>query len=224
MKRRVQIDSAILSFIIILTGFLYQFPHFYSKNILWDDVMDFIGLSLVLNGTYLRMGARGLKKANSNSGQSLVTVGLYTLVRNPMYLGSFLIGAGFILIVWPWWALPIFGYLFYLRFNKEMVSEEMRLSEVFGEEYKRYTKKVPRFLPRFKDILRAKIKEIFPLEQTWSTKERWGLLGWPLMAVFLEAFQEGIVFGFVSIGKISYIFMLSIVVFTAVMWLEYKSA
>jgi len=34
-----------------------------------------------------------------------------------MYLGSFLMGAGFILIVWPWWTLPIFAALFFALTN-----------------------------------------------------------------------------------------------------------
>src|SRR3990167_9267300 len=121
MKTRIKIDSAILSFFIILTGFLYQFPSLYAGSPLTDDLLDFLGVIVVLKGTFIRMAARGYKKAYSKSGAGLVTTGPYTLVRNPMYLGSFLMGAGFILMVWPWWSLPVFAGLFYLRFSRQII-------------------------------------------------------------------------------------------------------
>ena len=195
MKNRIKIDSAILSFIIILTGFLYQFPRLYTSSPLIDDILDFLGVIVVLKGTFIRMAARGYKKAYSKSGQGLVITGPYTLVRNPMYLGSFLMGAGFILIVWPWWSLPIFTWLFYLRFIKQIAQEEKFLSETFKNDYEAYTKKVPRLFPKIADAFTMKVKETFPLEYVWSTKEKFGLFAWPLLAVFLEAFQENIVLG-----------------------------
>ena len=127
---------------IILTGLLYQFPRVYYANRFFDNILDFIGLSVMLKGVYIRMAARGHKKAHSNQGEGLVTTGLYSYTRNPMYLGTFLVGAGFVLIVWPWWSLPIFGWLFYLRFKKQVLKEEKHLRGLFKEEYKIYCRKV----------------------------------------------------------------------------------
>ena len=60
MKKRVKTDNAILSFVIILTGFLCLFPRLYGTSLLVDDLLDFFGLMVVLSGTYLRMaGALG---------------------------------------------------------------------------------------------------------------------------------------------------------------------
>lgn len=222
MKRRVRVDHAILSFVIILTGFLYQFPQVYSRDIFRDDVLDFVGVLVVLLGTYVRMAARGHKKAFSKSGHGLVTSGLYTLVRNPMYLGSFLMGSGFILIVWPWWTLLIFAVLFYVRFNKQMVQEEKILQEKFGKDYEQYTKKVPRLFPRFKSLINAHMKDLFPKEETWSTQEKWGLYGWPVVAVILELLQEKLIFGFADLFKIVFIVVLAVIVFSVTMWVEYQ--
>lgn len=224
MKTRIKIDSAILSFIIILTGFLYQFPWLYTSSRATDNILDFIGIIGVLKGIYFRMAARGYKKAHSQSGHGLVMVGPYTLVRNPMYLGSFLMGTGFVLIVWPWWTAPIFGYLFYVRFIPQIKKEELYLHETFGQDYDEYTKKVPRIFPKIKDAVMAKAKDIFPLKYIWTTKEKWGLIGWPMLAVFSEAFQEKVVFGFADFGQIIFIFVLAIVSFTFAKWLEYQRA
>ena len=138
MKKRIKIDSALLSFIIIITGFLFAFRGLYPLNPFLDDALDFLGFIVLLSGILLRMAARGHKKAHSKKSQALVTSGPYMLVRNPMYLGSFLMGAGFILIVWPWWSLPLFAVLFYIRFKKQVVKEEEFLEELTGRRYKAY--------------------------------------------------------------------------------------
>ncbi len=224
MKTRIKIDSAILSFIIILTGFLYQFPWLYTSSPATDNMLDFIGLIVVLKGTYLRMTARGYKKSHSQGGHGVVMTGPYSIVRNPMYLGSFLMGAGFVLIVWPWWTLPIFGYLFYLRFIVQIKKEELYLHETFGRDYDEYTKKVPRFFPRLKDEIRVNRKEVYPFDVAWSTKEKWGLVAWPVLAVFLEAFQENIIFGFTDFVQIIFVFSLAIGYMAVATWIIYKRA
>lgn len=222
MKKRVKTDNAILSFVIILTGFLCLFPRLYGTSLLVDDLLDFFGLMVVLSGTYLRMAARGFKKANSKKGGALVIAGPYRLTRNPMYLGSFLMGAGFILIVWPWWMLPFFAALFYLRFNKQIVKEEKKLTETFGDRYKQYLQDVPRLFPSLKTLKNSKFSEIFPPELCWNTKEKGGLLGWPLVACFLETLQEGIVFKIIDLDRTVYVFLVSAITFAAIVILLYK--
>ncbi len=213
MKKRIKIDSSLLSFIIILTGFLYLFPGLYSSNRVFDNVMDFFGMIIILKGVLLRMSARGYKKANSRKSESLVTDGPYSLVRNPMYLGSFLLGAGFVLIVWPWWSLPAFSGLFYMRFKKQVVKEEALLTEVFGKEYKSYCHKVPRVFPSCKQILKFKLKDVINIEEAFSTKEKRGLIGWPVLAVLMESFQEIFIFKGTDIGQTLLIFVSAMVVF-----------
>jgi len=144
MKKRIKIDSSILSFVIILTGILYQFRNLYTEDLLIDDALDFVGLFMILSGTFLRMMARGFKKEHSQQGHGLVMDGPYALTRNPMYLGSFLMGVGFTLIVWPWWSVGLFAILFYIRFNKQMIKEEQYLTKTFKENYESYAKKIQR--------------------------------------------------------------------------------
>jgi len=222
MKKRIKIDSSLLSFIILLTGFLYLFPGLYSSNRVLDNVLDFVGIITILKGVLFRMIARGHKKVHSRKGEALVIDGPYTVVRNPMYLGSFLIGAGFVLIVWPWWTLPIFAWLFYMRFTKQVVKEETLLTELFGKEYKVYCRRIPRVFPTWKIISKMRLKNILNVEEAFSTKEKRGLIGWPLLAILLESFQEMIVFKGTDIGQTVILVVSAMVVFALGIIFLYK--
>ena len=222
MKDRIKIDSALLSLLFIFTVVLFQFPHFFPHNVLLDDVLDFLGFGIALTGTFLRMSGRGHKKAHSAQGHGLVVTGPYTLVRNPMYLGSFLMGAGFILIVWPWFMIPVFAVLFYQRFNIQMLKEEEHLKIFFGQTYENYARGVPRIFPRLKNLPEIEFRRIFPREELWTTKETRALFFWPLLAVVMESIQEKIVFGYVNFPKIIFNFTLSAAIFVGATAILYK--
>lgn len=224
MKQRVKIDNSLLSFAIILTGFLYLFPSVYFGNKIADNVLDFLGLFTVLCGTFLRMAARGYKKANSHKSEQLVIDGPYSVVRNPMYLGSFLMGAGFVLIVWPWWTLLLFGTLFYLRFRRQVIKEETKLTEVFGQAYRDYLKRVPRAFPTPVTVKGIKFTKAFPKEVLANTQEKRGLWAWPLLAVLLESLQEKLVFGSTHIFLTVVISLSAMTVFAVLIWSLYKDA
>ncbi|MDD3374230.1 MAG: isoprenylcysteine carboxylmethyltransferase family protein [Candidatus Omnitrophica bacterium] len=223
MKKRVQVDSLILSSTIILTGALYLFPGLYSKNIWSDNIFDYLGFLALLLGVYLRMAARGYKKEFSRKGHGLVSNGLYAFVRNPMYLGSFLMGSGFLLIVWPWWALPIFALAFYRRFNKQMIKEEKHLETLFGDEYRNYCKKTPRLFPEIKKIKKLKFSEVFPWDITWSTKEKRGLFLWPLLGILLETFQQQVIFHQINVGQTIKIAVFAGIVFAISLKVLYRN-
>ncbi|HBG62070.1 MAG: hypothetical protein A2Y03_03415 [Omnitrophica WOR_2 bacterium GWF2_38_59] len=222
MKKRIKIDSSILSFVIVLTGFLYVFPNLYSQSKGVDDVLDVLGIIFIIKGVLIRMAARGHKKKFSKKGGDLVTSGLYSLVRNPMYLGSCCLGIGFVLLVWPWWSVPIFLCLFYLRFNKQVVQEEELLSKMFGEKYTDYCKVTPRVFPSIKKCFEVRTKDIINTEELFSTKEVRGLLTWPLLAIVLEYFQEKVVFKGADLNQIVGVLLVSIVSYLILLFVFYR--
>lgn len=221
MKKRVQIDTTLLVLVILFTLFLYINRHIYFISPGADNVLDFFGMIVILKGVLLRMSARGHKKAHSRQGDQLVETGPYILTRNPMYLGSFLIGAGFALIVWPWWSWPIFAVFFYMRFIIQIINEEKHLAQLFPDDFTAYCQRAPRLLPSLKSVLKASPRDIFKIDEAWSTKEKWGLLAWPLLAVILEGLQETLVFGAADIPVILAIFLAAMAVFFVGFWIAY---
>ncbi len=224
MKKRIKIDTSILSFAVVLTGFLFLFPRLYLHTQWLDNVLDFFGIIAILKGNMVRMISRGHKKANSDNGKGLVITGIYSVVRNPMYLGSFMIGCGFVLILWPWWSLPLFSWLFYSRFKRQVVKEEKHLSKLFGKEYEVYCWKVPRVFPSWQQYREVKLKNIFILEEVFSTKETRGLFLWPLATIILESVQQMFVLGDIDLYQTVVVVMFASVVFVSGWILSYQES
>jgi hypothetical protein len=76
--------------------------------------------------------------------------GPYAHTRNPLYLGSFIMGLGFTLAAGAWWWLlgALFMALFLGIYLPVMRVESQTLASLFGAEYDVYARHVPLFLPR----------------------------------------------------------------------------
>jgi protein-S-isoprenylcysteine O-methyltransferase Ste14 len=110
------------------------------------------GLCLVLTGLGVRAWAAGFAGRHTRSskieGSKLATAGPYAHVRNPIYLGSVILGFGIVLLIgdrrlWAPCALTFLALYFGL-----IPAEEEFLSQKFQEEYEAYCRHVPRLLPR----------------------------------------------------------------------------
>ena len=91
-------------------------------------------------------GWRQVHKARQEN--RLVTDGLYKLVRHPQYTGLFIaiFGEGF--IHWPTiFSVALFPVII-LAYALLARSEERKMLEQFGEDYRKYSSEVPRFIPR----------------------------------------------------------------------------
>lgn len=103
------------------------------------------GGGVALMGLGLRAYAAGYLEKN----QSLATSGPYAYTRNPLYLGSFLMGSGVALAGGSWPLGVAFLALFVLVYWPVMRREEFLLRQKFGETFDLYAKAVPLFLPAF---------------------------------------------------------------------------
>jgi protein-S-isoprenylcysteine O-methyltransferase Ste14 len=83
-----------------------------------------------------------------DSPDIFVSRGLYRMVRNPMYVGVWLILLGEV-IVFESLRLAIYAILVWCMFHLVIVLyEEPTLKERFGTVYDEYCKTVPRWIPR----------------------------------------------------------------------------
>ena len=110
----------------------------------------FISLPIILIGQLWRcwtVGYIGLYRSENVKAQKLATTGAYSLMRNPLYFGNFLIGLGWSIIAG---VIPviIFVVSFYILYCVVIIPhEEKFLLSKFGLEYSNYCKNVKRFWP-----------------------------------------------------------------------------
>ena len=100
-------------------------------------------LALVVPGVWLRGYASGYVKKN----QELTTTGPYAHVRNPLYLGSILIAAGFAVALESWAVGVALAAMFVAIYVPVIASEERFLRSTFPG-FEDYCRRVPRLLPR----------------------------------------------------------------------------
>ncbi|MFH0948369.1 MAG: isoprenylcysteine carboxylmethyltransferase family protein [Elusimicrobiota bacterium] len=106
----------------------------------------YLGIVPIFFGEILRIWSAGYIRKN----KILSLVGPYQYVRNPLYLGSFLIGVGFGIFIGNFVMLALIVVIFLIIYTLKINSEEKKLTEIFGEKYLNYKKNVGRWIPRLK--------------------------------------------------------------------------
>jgi len=74
----------------------------------------------------------------------LMTDGPYRFSRNPMLVGIYIYDIGVMIGLWSWWSLLVFLAQVILL-TLQVRSEEKRLEKDFGNEYRAYKSRVPRY-------------------------------------------------------------------------------
>jgi protein-S-isoprenylcysteine O-methyltransferase Ste14 len=100
-------------------------------------------LLLVLPGLALRAAASGTVKKN----RELTITGPYAYTRNPLYLGSMLMAAGFAVALLSWPLALVLAVGFALIYIPVIAAEEQFLRATFPG-FDDYCRRVPRLIPR----------------------------------------------------------------------------
>ena len=128
MKKRLKINGIIMACIVLVIAF---FPRFFlrvaNSGGIREEIVEALGFALILLGQIIRVSARGYKAEYSQDSQILIQGGAYQVVRNPMYLGIFLIGLGVVLAIFRWWAVVVFVAVFIIRYILLIYKEEKKL-------------------------------------------------------------------------------------------------
>ena len=111
-----------------------------------------IGVVLIVLGEAIRLAgvsaAGTVTRRRSRTVQRLVTYGIFAWMRNPLYVGNFLIWMGFAVISGVLWFIPLAVLLFAIEYTLIVRYEEGVLESIFGQEYLAYKQRTPRWFPQ----------------------------------------------------------------------------
>jgi protein-S-isoprenylcysteine O-methyltransferase Ste14 len=128
-----------------------------------------VGAPVALCGLLLRGWAAGHLEKN----RQLAVSGPYAYVRNPLYLGTLIAAAGFVVAARRWELGVIFAAVFGLIYLPVIELEEQHLRELFPS-YADYARRVPLLLPRWR---KPRSPRRFRWELYWRNEEYQAALG-----------------------------------------------
>ena len=105
-----------------------------------------VGAALTMVSQY-QMGKSWRIGVDESEETELVIRGMFTVCRNPIYLGMLVVGLGFMLLV-PNFFMVVCFVLAFIGIDLQVRKiEEPYLSRVFGDEYVEYCKRTNRYFP-----------------------------------------------------------------------------
>jgi protein-S-isoprenylcysteine O-methyltransferase Ste14 len=177
-----------------------------TKDLYFRQALVFFALGLLI-----RFWASGYLEKS----RRLTTSGPYAFIRNPLYLGNFLLGAGFSVLSQNIYLILYFvlgfGFVYYYTIKQE----EQNLSEKFTQDFKEYKKCVPAYFPRLTPYP-ARDKKIFRFSLSVKNGELIRIFGFLILiaALFLrqKLLLEKEVISLMHLVLISFIFVSIIII------------
>ncbi len=147
-----------LPLVLIIAGVAVKWWTLQSVAPGYDGMPD--GLLLTALGVgLLGLGIRALtvgytphNTSGRNTGKQVADelnrTGAYSLIRNPLYLGNYLMWVAPALLTGNGWFVLLFSLLFWIYYERIVYAEESFLRQKFGETYLTWAENIPPFLPK----------------------------------------------------------------------------
>lgn len=183
---------------VFLAIVLLDRPRYPFGSAAWDRVLDCVGIALAAAGQAFRALVIGLVyirrggKDGKVYADDLVQDGIFAHSRNPLYVGNIAVFVGLFVVL-----NSVLGYLVgvpavFLAYISLVSAEETFLLGKFGDTYREYCRRVPRFLPKLSGLRetirtqrfnwRRLIRKEYGSTWTWVTVVI-GLCYWERLAV-----------------------------------------
>jgi len=132
--------------------------------IFFNYTYEIIFVAVSLLGEVIRSYTVGYVPRNT-SGRNIIeqladqlnTTGVYSVVRNPLYIGNFFMWLGPVLFLRSVWCVIIFVLAYWLYYERIIFAEEQFLRRKFGETYDQWTFKVRAIIPSFRNYIKSEL-------------------------------------------------------------------
>ena len=117
----------------------------WPEHSLPHEIMEFWGHLFVSGGVLIRVLSSVYIGGRKN--EALITTGPFSVVRNPLYVGTFLALVGIALMTASVTIIAILVTAFCLYYHVTVKREEAYLQQKFGARYRNYCLRVSRWVP-----------------------------------------------------------------------------
>jgi len=180
--------------LIIFVFVIFKPVNLQEKNIL----INLSGIIISFFGETIRIIAVGYSFTGTSGRETFLradalnTTGIYAIVRNPLYMGNFLMFIGIVIAFSNVYAAFVFALFLILQYYFIILSEENFLQEKYGESYETYCRQVRRIIPTFKNYKRN--RNPFSLKKVLF-KENDSIFNMLLMFLLVLLYKERIFTG-----------------------------
>jgi len=201
-----------------------------NNDLFLSDFLKQIAIYVGLLGLFIRAYTIGYNKKhtsgrNTSAGQvaeSLNTDGIYSITRNPLYLGNYFMWLSLSMLTGFLGFAILFSLIFWLYYERIIYAEEQFLRTKFGDKYLVWSKQTAIFFPKKLKISKNKI------DYDWKDvlkRERNGLIAlfmlfyiFTMLENYIDKNSISFELSFISIG-----FYFSVLFFIVVKTLQKKT-
>ena len=185
--RKLRLNIIRLAFIPIILVAIFVRPA-WELGSFKSFLMEFGGYLFLLAGLTIRIWC--IFYIGNRKSKEIITTGPYSLCRNPLYAGTFLLAIGvglcfenvIMVLLVPVVLIPV--HMLTIR------TEESHLESLFGESYRIYKQKVPRFWPRFSNYNSPESIEVHINSLQRIASDTIGILLLPQLEDLLEILHQ----------------------------------
>ncbi|WP_394954908.1 methyltransferase family protein [uncultured Helicobacter sp.] len=131
-------------------------------NFVYNTPLVVCAIIIGLLGQFIRILVAGYvprdtsgRNTKAQKAEVLNTTGMYSLCRNPLYLGNFLMMLSPVLLLGNWLFALCFTLAFWLYYERIIYAEESFLTQKFGDAYLRWAQNTPAFVPSFRNYTKS---------------------------------------------------------------------
>ena len=144
---------------------------YYSNNVYTDSIIliwNLFSFLFLFTGLLIRFYTVGTTPKGTSGrnrdrqiADTLNTTGIYSILRNPLYLGNYFIWIGIAVFTYNIYFIVFTSCFFWIFYKFIIFSEEQFLSKKFGSIYLMWYEKTPSFIPKFNQYKKSDIRFSF---------------------------------------------------------------
>ena len=147
---KTKIPPPIIALICIVINYLSTYlinPIKFPNIEIIGGLILFLGVATSMLATLLfRKDKTTVNPMNPEETTTLVTTGIFSITRNPMYLGLFLSILSTILFFGSWFGIIILMFFVWFITKFQIIPEEEAMEKLFGNKYDEYRQNVRRWI------------------------------------------------------------------------------